>query len=199
MYGNSTGEGIEQPLLDSSEMTAHAGHRPANGAMGVLADVSVSGDTYAPNLTTSGTRSTGAQRVQPELGRKPNARQPVVAPKVKHACNALFSACIDNLYRALNHAEDFFARNNAVEQLRDALAELWQKRNAREEPFAEIVNLLQGIFVERKVEDFSSEQLSVLRSVFEKLRAEPVLDDDFANGITLDLLNGGIDAFRELE
>ncbi|MFO7901633.1 MAG: hypothetical protein R6U98_03140 [Pirellulaceae bacterium] len=118
---------------------------------------------------------------------------------MKHACHALFTASVDNLDRALDHRANFFLRNNALEQLKDTLSELWKVRSQREEPFAEIVNMLQGVFAQRSVEDFTNDELVVLRSVFLRLRDESVYDDDFANEITVDLLNGGIDAFRELE
>ena len=117
----------------------------------------------------------------------------------KHACYALFSACIDNLDRALEHDEDFFLRNNAIEQLKDTLSELWKVRSQREEQFGELINVLQGTFTQRNVEEFTAEQLDCLRSAFGRLRDEPVYDDDFANAITVELLNGGIDAFRGIE
>jgi hypothetical protein len=122
-----------------------------------------------------------------------------VLPKVKHACYALFSACVDDLDRALDHQGEFFLRNNALEQLKDTLSELWNARSQREEPFAEIVNMLQGVFEQRTVEDFTTAELACLRSVFVRLRDESIYDDDFANDMTVELLNGGVDAFRELE
>jgi len=118
---------------------------------------------------------------------------------VKHACYAVFTACIDNLERAVDHGEDFFIRTNSVEQLEDALHELWRVRSQREEQFGEIVNLLQGIFAGRKAEDFSTDQLVCIRSVFGQLREQTAYDDEFANAITLELLNGGLDVFRGID
>lgn len=183
---------------NSSGSETIAAITPRNGPS-VVASGSVSGDAYTSTLATSGNRSTGAPDPPFSRGTRPASRVSKVLPKVKHACYALFSTCIDNLDRALDHNEDFFLRNNALEQLKDTLSELWKVRSQREEQFGELMNVLQGVFVERIVEDFTIEQLSCFRSVFGRLRDEAIYDDDFANAITLELLNGGIDAFRGIE
>ena len=123
----------------------------------------------------------------------------VVPTHVTQACHALFAAGVDYLDRAVDQNEEFFPRDKALEQLRGILAELWSKRIEREEAFAEIVNMLQAVFVQRRVEDFSAEQLGTLRIVFAKLCDTTSFDDDFANTLTFELMNGGIDAFREFE
>lgn len=179
-----------------SETTATIARR---NAPRVVAGGSVSGDAHTPTLATSGTRSTGVGETAARRGRRTASRVTEFPPKVKHACYAVFTACIDNLDRAVDHGEDFFIRTNSVEQLKDALHELWKVRWQREEPFGEIVNLLQGIFAGRKAEDFSTDQLVCMRSVFAQLREQTAYDDDFANAITLELLNGGLDVFRGID
>lgn len=165
----------------------------------VVSSGSVSGDAYASTLTTSGNRSTGSAELSTPAG--PRNRSSVAKPtsKAKHKCYALFSACVDDLARALDHRDDFFLRNNALEQLKDTLSRLWSVRSEREEAFKEIVNLLQGVFAMRSVEDFAAEKLVCLKRVFEQIRDETVFDDDFANEVTVELLKGGIDVFREIE
>lgn len=177
---------------------ASAGFARRNGA-NVVASGTVSGDAYAPALATAGNRSTGAAELPVSRGKRTASRSPRVVPKAKHASYALFSACNDNLDRALDHQEEFILRNNALEQLKDGLSELWSLRSQREEPFAEIVNMIQAIFAQRTVENFTADDLACLRRVFVRLRDESVYSDVFANEITVELLNGGIDAFRELE
>jgi len=118
---------------------------------------------------------------------------------VRHRCLALFVACIDNLDRALDQEREFFLRNNALEQLKESLADLWDIRSKREEPFAEVINVLQGVFIERNVEDFTHDQLICLRSAFVKLCEQTVYDDESINAITVELLNGGLDVFRGIE
>ena len=165
----------------------------------VVTGGSVSGDAYTATLATAGSRSTGTAELPSPRGKRSTSPASKVLPKVKHACYALFSTCIENIDRALNHDEDFFLRNNSLEQLKDTLSELWKVRSQREEQFGELINILQGVFVRRNVEDFTTKQLNCLRSVFERLRKEPVYDDHFANAITVELLNGDIDAFRGIE
>ncbi len=160
---------------------------------------SVSGEAYTSTLTTAGTRSTGAAELHLPHGKRSRRRVAKVLPKVKHACYALFRSCIENLDRAIDHDEDFFLRNNAIEQLKDSLSDLWEVRSQREEQFGELINVLQGVFAQRNVENFVVEQLVCLRSVFRRLGEEPVYYDDFANAITVEMLNGGIDAFRGIE
>ena len=174
---------------------------PANGRVnqGVIAGKPASGDAYAPTLVTSGTRATGAASRHALRTRRSLPRIPAVSAKVRHRCHALLAACIDNLNRAVDHDADFFLRNNALEQLKDSLVDLWEIRSDREEQFAEVVNVLQGVFAERNVEDFAHDQLVCLRSVFHRLWQEPVYDDDCINAITTELLNGALDVFRGIE
>jgi len=168
-------------------------------ASGGVSGGGVSGDTYASSLVTAGTRSTGAMPLQPTRGKRTPSKSFEVIPKVKHTCSALFATCLDNLDLALDHNEGFFLRSNAIEQVKDTLSELWNVRSQREEPFREVINMLQGIFAQRTVNDFTTDKLNCLRSAFKRLHENPVYDDATANEITVKLLNGGIDVFRELE
>jgi hypothetical protein len=159
-----------------------------------------SGEKYTPTLSTSGTLSTGSAEQTALRGRHAASAAPHVQPKYKHASHALFVSCLESLDRAIDNSADFFLRNNSLEQLRDTLSELWTMRAHREEDFAELVNMLQGIFLNTSVESFSDVQLHVIRDVFQRLaHEEGTFDDDFANAITMDLLKGGVDVFRELD
>jgi hypothetical protein len=107
---------------------------------------------------------------------------------------------VENLDRAVDCQAEFFLKCNAMEQVNDALAQLWELRDKRqEEEFGEVVNLLQNVLAGRNVDGFTPEHLRLLRDVFVRLRNEAAWDEAIANDITLDLLKGGIDAFRELD
>ena len=80
--------------------------------------------------------------------------------------------------------------------MKNSLAGLWKMRATREEQFGEVVNLLQGLFLGRDVEEFTHDQLTCLQSVFDKLFQEATYDDDFVNAITIELLGVGLDVFR---
>jgi hypothetical protein len=165
----------------------------------VIAGGTVSGDPHAPALVTSGTRATGAASQDAFRAARVPPGTPKVEPKVRQRCHALLSACLEDLDRAIDQEAEFFLRNNALEEVKYSLAKLWEVRSQREEQFAEVINLLQGLFVERDVEQFTHDQLACLRSAFERLRQESVYDDDFINAVTIDLLNGGLDVFRGIE
>ena len=167
--------------------------------LGILDGTPASGEKHSPTLDTSGTRSTGVDAHEPVTHERRQAMQPSVAPRIRHRTHALFTSCLENLDRALDNEADFFLKNNSLEQLKDSLAELWHVRLKREEQFAEVINMLQAIFVGRNVETFDIKQLALLRSVLVRLRDEPMYDDDFANAVTRELLKGGIDVFRELD
>jgi len=159
-----------------------------------------SGEKYTPTLSTSGTLSTGSAEQTALRGPHAASVAPHVQPKYKHASHALFVSCVESLDRAIDSSSDFFLRNNSLEQLKDTLSELWAMRSRREESFAELVNMLQGVFLNTDVESFSDVQLHVIRDVFQRLvHREDTLDDDFANAVTMDLLKGGVDVFRELD
>ncbi len=159
-----------------------------------------SGEKYTPTLSTSGTLSTGSAAQTALRGRHAASATPHVQPKYKHASHALFVSCLESLDSAIDNSADFFLRNNSLEQVKDTLSELWGMRGQREESFAELINMLQGLFLDTNVESFSDAQLHAIRDVFQRLvHEEDVFDDDFANAVTVDLLKGGADVFRELD
>ena len=159
-----------------------------------------SGDKYTPTLSTSGTLSTGSVGQTAQRGRRTVSSTPHVHPKFKHASRALFVSCVESLDRAIDNSADFFLRNNSLEQLKDTLADLWSLRVHREEDFAELVNMFQGVLLGTDVESFTDEQLRAIRTAFHRIaQEEDSFDDDFANAVTLDLLRGGVNVFREID
>ncbi len=159
---------------------------------------SVSGEHYSPTLQTSGTMSTGSTALHTSARGTRCSPLLEIAPRIKHRIHALLDACITNLDQANDNSEDFFIRNNSLERVRDSLSDLWSIRSKREEQFAEVINMLQSVFLDRPVEDFAERQIDALKCVFVKLRDEPIFDDEVANEVTADLLKGGVDVFREL-
>lgn len=153
---------------------------------------------FAPGLLTSGRQATGGDS-RGFTSAKQAQRRKEVLPKVRHAVRALYATCLDCLDRAESQSDNFFARNAALEQLRDSLAQLWEMRRSHEEQFAEVINMLQCLFADRRVEDFQDQHLAAMRSVFERLRTEYAVDDQLANDLTRILLQGGLDVFREIE
>ncbi len=159
-----------------------------------------SGDKYTPTLSTAGTLSTGSAEQTAQRGRRTASSTPHVNPKHKHASRAMFVSCVESLDRAIDNSTDFFLRNNSLEQLKDTLSDLWTMRAHREENFAELVNMLQGVLLDMDVESLGDKQLHAIRTTFQRIAQEQeAFDDDFANAITLELLKGGVDVFREID
>lgn len=177
--------------LSSAQSSGRRRHSIAAGA-------SVSGDQYSPTLETSGMRATGASA--PRTSRRISAQSSVLppAPRIKQRIRVTFDRCIDDSKQANDFSADFFLRNNSLARVRDSLADLWDVRSKREEQFSELINMMQGVFANRAVEEFTSEQIDALSSAFGRLRDEPAFNDELANDVTTDLLKGGIDVFREI-
>ncbi|MCR9234433.1 MAG: hypothetical protein NXI29_25825 [bacterium] len=187
MQDDSTGSELF-PIIDTSNADSIV----------IRSSGSVSGEAYAPSLITSRNRSTGSNTDSTFRDIKQYTKTTKIQPRLKHKCFAQLSACVDNLNRAIDHEEEFYVRNNALEQLRKTLADLWEFRSNREENFAAIINMLQGIFEKKEVEFFTKDNLSCLLKVFERIRDEVNYDDEFLGDITIALFNGGIDAFEEI-
>lgn len=203
MIGSSTEYTPDRDILGHVSET---GGGPISGRNGRTRHESVrdatsgttSGEPFAPGLLTSGSRATGRDSRE-STGAKQAHRRRQVLPKARHAVRALYATCLDCLERAESQSDNFFARNAALEQLRDSLTELWDMRQLHEEQFAEVINMLQCLFADRRVEDFHANHLEAMRAVFDRLRTEFEVDDQLANDLTRVLLQGGLDVFRELE
>ncbi len=160
---------------------------------------SVSGGAYAPNLTTSGSNATGANAPSASRHAMPTTGVVKVSAVARQHCNTMLSACIDDLHRALVDCEEYVLRNNALEQAKERLARLWNIRVQREPQFAEAINMLQLVFADRELDCFDNAQLRALITTFERLRDEPMYDDNFLNEITAELLRSNVDVFRGID
>ena len=87
-----------------------------------------SGDVYAASIATVGSRATGVSTPSNRRSGKHVSPQLRVSPLARQQCNTLLSASIDDLQRALDNDEDFALRNNAIEQVKERLARLWNIR-----------------------------------------------------------------------
>lgn len=176
-----------------------ADNSPSSKRIDFVQSGEVSGDRYSPTILTSANRATASgDRGSSAEFRRGGVAAHGLEPKTRHKCEHLFAACVQNLVRATDSDEDFFNRNNALSEVKEALNELWALRTLREEGFAELINVLQIAFVQRSVESFSGPQLQALRSIFESAAETEEFDDDVCNRLTTELIDGGIDVFREL-
>jgi len=158
-----------------------------------------SGSAYAPSLATSGTTSTGGSVGQTVSRHRKSHAAPAPQPKVSHRLRAMLSSAIENIDRAIDTGNDDILRDNAIAQTGDALADLWAERSVREEQFAQVINMFQNLLLGRRASSFTTDQFGLIRSALVRVSDESVLDDDCLTQITMDLLKGDIDVFRELD
>ncbi len=83
--------------------------------------------------------------------------------------------------------------------MRESLEELWALSDTREEPFAEAINILQGILLEKTVESFENKEILGLKRAFLRLQGEPIVDENIVGEIVFSLVEDGIDVFRPIK
>lgn len=164
-----------------------------------LSTGSVSGELLTPSLDTTCGRATGEWETPNEFSRASGVREPTIAEsRVRYQCRTILDACLEDLERARDDADDPVRRSNALAAVKAGLNDLWTVRDKRERPYAEIVNSLQTIFAARGIDEFSDGQLDAVEDALERLRDELVIDDEVAKSIATELLRGGLDVFRAL-
>jgi hypothetical protein len=179
----------------SAPLVGASGRSQVDLSVGTMA----SGLAHIPGLATSGTRSTGSEEPRSPSSGKSSSSVPAIAPKVSQRHRVMFNAVLANVDRAIDTATDPVLKENALGQARDGLNDLWGERTTREEQFAQAVNIFQNILAGRGITCFSLEQLALLRTAIARCRDEVSIDDDSLTEMTLELLQGGIDVFRELD
>ncbi len=158
----------------------------------------VSGDTYAPTLTTAGSRATGKGDHTGAVVRRreePSRRGP--NRTALHRCCLFVKVAREDLSSAIEE-DDVILRSNLINAVRHALAQLWSMRKYREEPFGDVINDLQTYLDETPDEELPNERLIVLNDAMERLANEQVVDDHVAADITVLLLRGGVNVFQDL-
>ena len=151
--------------------------------------------------TRIGFEGTARQQSPDVTGRRARrARQGDYVPvRVRHKLRALVDSCLDGIDRVIDTVQEPILRANSYNQLKRSLAGLWQLRNWMTEDFGEIVNMIEMLLVEREATHFSELQFETIRSVLLQVRDAESFDEDFANKLTVELMRGGLDAFREIE
>jgi hypothetical protein len=157
----------------------------------------VSGDRHADSLLSDVTTA-APSRNRPISNRRPTQLIQPITPAARHATKALMAACLEDLERAVDNSE-LFDRNNAIEHFKGRLGLLWKMRKQREPSFAELINSLQLVFVNRSVENFSNSQLTCLKEAMRDVAAYDEYDDESVNSATVRLIEGGFDVFRGID
>ena len=159
---------------------------------------SVSGDDYAATITTAGSRATGKGAASCTAVRgRTDPRWFSTHRAALQRCQLLVTAARDDLSSAVAE-DDVILRSNAINAVRQWLAQLWSMRKQREEPFGDVINELQTYLDETPDEDLPNERLIVLDNALERLADEQVVDDHVAAELTGVLISGGVNVFQDL-
>ena len=150
-----------------------------------------SGDERTNSLVASGDIETGGNGTMQAFQRGKQA------PLGSSANIALvLKSCREAVERALESRDDLIDRANALNDLRDALQDLWRYHEQREEQFADLINHLQGLLID--VEDLPMEQIEAIGQVIEKASYASCLTDPDLREYTRILMRAGCDVFREI-
>jgi hypothetical protein len=163
---------------------------------------SVSGDRWAPGIETVASRSTGATNncsatVSPRIPPSLSRRVPDRALRKRRLC---LKACVDELEAVRNATADAIQKANSLAEARSHLRALWDllEGTPDSEAVEEMVNVLQIALCVESPEALAPRQLVAIHSVLAKMYDDPDFGDEAANDLTQELIEGGVDVFREI-
>lgn len=162
-----------------------------------LASCGLSGDRHARHLTSSGTTATGTEDRATVAIHKPvpeKESHPGSAAKIKLA----LQSCNDAVDRALESYEDLVERGNAINDLKDALNQLWKWRGTREEQFGDLVNHLETLLLDVEPEKMTRQKVEAFRGVIHSICALSHLTDPDLRNIESRLAKAGFEISRGL-
>ena len=109
-------------------------------------------------------------------------------------------ACLDELERIRTCGDDPILKGNSLAEAKNHLQALWElvEGNPDSQAFEEMINVLQVALLRREPRGPSPSQLDAIWSVLVKMNDDPDVDDQAANDLTQELIEGGIDVFREI-
>ena len=156
----------------------------------------VSGSNSSRIVSRSGSSRTGdtANTDEPALGTA--SRRHATSFAIQRAVARLLS-CAESVDSIIGE-EEVVLRTNGFEQLKSKLHKLWDSRGEHEPEFAEFVNMIQMIFFQTDVGEFSDEQFATVRDVLKSAADAREFDDEVNNDLTTRLVKGGLNVFREL-
>ncbi len=175
--------------------------RPAEKSI-PLAQATVSGERWIPGIDTPGSYSTGESTRRHGGTPTPKAqissrRVPERALRKRRYC---LKACLDELERVRKERDDPILRGNALADAKGHLQALWELLEGvpDAEALEEMVNVLQIALCLDGPEPPPIEQLDAISSVLAKMHDDPDVSDQIANELTQELIEGGVDVFREI-
>lgn len=162
----------------------------------------LTGEHFLQDLITSGRRGTGSPWgnvfAKTNVTTKPLGAIPSINNGEKIKCQYYFKGCLEALDRAITNFDDIFSRDNALDDLNKNLALLWEHRRYREEPYGDLINEVQTLLIEVKIEKITLDQLKVLLEVVKDASDKQILADIDVNEYLIKLSQTGYDISKGL-
>ena len=161
----------------------------------------VSGDQYAPFLSSLGANATGATptfRDAPLSMQGSPSAAPSTRPGARGRINRAFGACKDALAIALENEDQPLAKANALYVCRDEIGNLWNERANRETAFAIVINRLRTMFFDFEMIVVTAEKVQAIFSVVRQAAASSTLADSDIKQFNAILDKAGCDVFKGL-
>ncbi len=157
----------------------------------------VTGPRHAGALTTAGGVLTD-RPVQLPSSVQPRLKRELPGRGVRSRITRAWRLSYDALEGALDNEDDLIARGNELFAFRDAMAQLWEEREHREDAFAIVVNRLQTTLLGLNIALITRSRIEALRDVVAEARFScPLSHSDIRRfGAVLD--KAGCNVFTEL-
>ena len=132
-------------------------------------------------------------------GKAARARRRVPDGRCKNDGFAL-RRVFEELERIRSGGEDPILKANSLDAVKSHLQALWElvEGNPDSEAFEEMVNVLQIAVCVECPEALTQSQVDAIWSVLVKMNDDPDVNDQAANDLTQELIEGGVDVFREI-
>jgi hypothetical protein len=153
---------------------------------------------YDVPIEQSGAQPQVSRLKKPTLGDTPSS--PQVAPAERYAIGHFCKRAIEAARRMKEAATsgDYMDLAEVGILLRDNLRELWKRRNLREEPWAEIVNLLQGSLASVELETLLPTQCETISKVVESYLGAGTVGEEDVSRARRELQRGDLDPWRAI-
>ena len=177
--------------------TGTANQLSSGVALSFATSDNASGSGYSPVFVVGPGRPSGERTAdEAETGSRSKPQIQVTTHAI-HRANLCLKRAIESIDTILGET-DIILRANALDQFRTQLRKLWEMRTDREPAFAEFVNMLEMVFLDTRIADFTDAAMSTVKEVLQIAYDEEDFDDELNNELTERLIRGDLDVFREL-
>jgi len=127
----------------------------------------VTGINMHKNFNSSGRLSTGSEPASVGLNAQ-KEKELQATTKISSRIRLAFEECEDAIETVMQNNDNVVLKANAMNDLRDSLAKLWNERKSREFQFAQLINHIQCLLLNVPVEEITLTQVEAISSVIQQ-------------------------------